>query len=154
MKRKLLIGLIIGFFIFAAGCTKKVEEQRQPENPETWVKDKIVFTDSNYFLNLIELYYEQDTYDGVEVEIMGFLYIEEDWEKDEFLLGRFMISCCEDDMDLIGLMCKYDKASELVTDNWYMVKGIFRKATPYPYIEVVEIITIEKPADPFIHANI
>ncbi len=43
---------------------------------------------------------------------------------DEFALARLVMTCCVADLTPVGVICKYDQASELKADSWVSVEGV------------------------------
>ena len=43
--------------------------------------------------------------------------------ENEFALARLVMTCCTADLTPVGMICKYEGASQLKTDNWYNVEG-------------------------------
>lgn len=44
-------------------------------------------------------------------------------EDDEFVPARLMMTSCTADPEPVGLVCQYDKASDLEEDSWVTVEG-------------------------------
>lgn len=85
---------------------------------------KITVSNEAFGLWLSELYMNMDQYEGYTVVMTGFVFKDPELLKgDEFVPARLMMSCCVADLAPAGLLCKYDKASELKADAWVTVEG-------------------------------
>lgn len=127
-----------------------------PEEPdEDAVPDFIKVDDSNYVSMLYDICDRMDAYDGKEIELLGFVYKEDKFSNKQFVIGRYLMSCCTADLELIGLMGEYDGASALKNDNWISVKGVIEKGTydgePIPVIKIQEINNIPPPKDEYVY---
>ena len=77
-------------------------------------------------------------------------------EKDKmFAPGRFVMTCCVDDIQFCGIPCRYDKARELESRSWVMVtakitaeKHRLYKGDLGPVLTAVEVIQGAEPANP------
>ncbi len=84
----------------------------------------LVMDSNNFYECLCEIYADLDQYKQTPVEVVGFVFREdESLADDEFVPARLMMVCCAADMQPVGLLCQYDKASELKADSWVKVIG-------------------------------
>jgi putative membrane protein len=85
---------------------------------------KITVSNDDFGVWLTEIYTNTKKYGGYTVVMTGFVFKDpETLKKDEFVPARLMMSCCVADLTPAGLLCKYDKASELKADSWVTVEG-------------------------------
>ncbi len=85
---------------------------------------KITVSDDDFSMWLTVLYDNIEKYNGYTITITGYVFNDsEALQKDEFVPARLMMSCCAADLAPAGLICKYDKASELKADSWVTVEG-------------------------------
>ncbi len=115
----------------------------------------IVVKDYNYINWLYILYRDADAYQGTEIEITGFVFKDADFEENQFVVSRFVMVCCIADMQLAGLLCRYEGAQELEVDSWVHIRGTLERDTfmgeSLPAIIPREIIPVEKPQIPYIY---
>ncbi|MDR1650510.1 MAG: TIGR03943 family protein [Synergistaceae bacterium] len=120
---------------------------------------KITVADEDFGRWINEIYMNMDKYDGCKVELTGFVVKNpEFFAPDEFVPARLAMSCCAADLEPVGLVCKYDRASELEPESWVTVEGILSSALyefegemySDPQITVTGI-TPAKPADSFVY---
>ena len=97
---------------------------------------------TNYTNILKELDLYLDNYIGHKISVNGFVFRNEDFEKDKFVIARNMIICCESDPAVVGIMCKYDKAVDFENDTWIKVEGTLDKYTYNDF--TIPIINVEK----------
>jgi len=72
-----------------------------------------------------------------------------------FAPGRFVMTCCVDDIQFCGIPCRYDQAATLESRSWVMVtakvsaeKHRLYKGELGPVLTAVEVITGAEPANP------
>lgn len=114
------------------------------------------------FLDIInQSYMNLDEMIGKEIEIEGFVYREESFAKNEFLISRLLISCCAADAQVGGLLCQYGGKSHLENDEWIRITGTI-DSTNYkdqysdeeqiiPVVKITDWEKIEPPESPYIY---
>ncbi|MEA4849415.1 MAG: TIGR03943 family protein [Clostridiaceae bacterium] len=114
---------------------------------------RIAVSNDDFGLWLSEIYMHMEKYKGYTVVMTGFVLKDTEMLKeDEFVPARLMMSCCVADLAPVGLLCKYDKASELKADSWVTVEGtLFVGKYEYdgqvyddPQLSVTKIIPAEE----------
>lgn len=99
-------------------------------------------------------------YDGKTVRLKGKVVSTViDNIPNAFVFGRYAMVCCADDTSLIGLLCHYDKASELIPEEWVTVTA--RIKVEYdeeyqgnvPILYVKDIAGIEPLEDELVYFN-
>ncbi|MEM7344689.1 MAG: TIGR03943 family protein, partial [Chloroflexota bacterium] len=63
------------------------------------------------------------TFEGQEAELIGFVYRDDRFGADQFMVSRFVLSCCAADAAPLGLIVEWPDAPELADDQWVEVKG-------------------------------
>ena len=87
-------------------------------------KKKITIANEDFGVWISELYGNMERYKGYTVLITGFVFKDSEmFQADEFVPARLMMSCCTADLAPGGLLCNYDKATELKADSWVTVEG-------------------------------
>lgn len=85
---------------------------------------KITVSDDSFGMWLSEIYLNMEKYEGYTITMTGFIFKDPELlDEDEFVPARLMMSCCVADLAPTGLICKYDKVSELENDSWVTVEG-------------------------------
>lgn len=96
-----------------------------------------------------------ETLDGQEVHVVGFVYRDERFSENQFLVGRFIVSCCVADASPVGLIVQGGEAADFPDDQWIEVRGRFEtnifegEATPILIIDQIE--AIEQPDQPYLY---
>jgi len=82
--------------------------------------DVIEISDADYALWFMDCMDSPKKYDGKKVHFLGLVYNpkESKFRKDVFVPGRFAMTCCVDDIQFLGMKCKYDKASTIEHKSW------------------------------------
>lgn len=113
---------------------------------------KITVSNDDFGIWLSEIYINIEKYQGYTIEMTGSVFKDpEIFKEDEFVPSRHMMSCCVADLALVGLLCKYEKASQLEQDSWVTVEGTLsiRQAEYHgekydePQIQVTKIVPAE-----------
>ena len=75
----------------------------------------------------------------------------------EFVAGRYVMTCCEADMTLVGIICSYFKAYELENKEWVDISGIVKVSydtetkKTLPICRVTSVKRIEEPENDIIN---
>ena len=83
----------------------------------------IAVTTENYYQWMERFYNEADEYAGYTVSMTGYVVNGSVFAEDEFALTRLVMTCCVSDLAPIGVICKYDHASDWNADDWVSVVG-------------------------------
>lgn len=98
---------------------------------------------------------EPSTFAGQEANIIGFVYRDERFSSDSFLVGRFILSCCVADASPVGLVVRWPQAAEIPADQWVEVRGHFEVGTfdglEMPVLVADDMQLIEPPSNPYLY---
>jgi len=116
----------------------------------------LVMNSSNFYKCIIEVYNDMAQYEGLPVEVVGFVFKDsEDFADDEFVPARLMMVCCAADMQPVGFLCRYDHAAELPADSWVKVTGTIEETKlageTIPYIAATSVEKTTKPDDDYVY---
>lgn len=101
--------------------------------------------------------YESDVtkFDGQKANVIGFVYHDSRLAKDEFLVGRFALSCCVADATAIGMIVKSEKSASFADNSWVRVAGTVSAAQidgkNIPSITAEEIDQVSEPEQPYLY---
>jgi len=129
----------------------------QTEEKGLTYKDGVLIVDgNNYYQCMTYLYADLDQYVGTKIQMDGFVWKDsEKMTEEEFVPARMMMVCCAADMVTVGLLCRYDKTSQLAADSWVTVTGVVDKAEfegeIIPCITVETAEETERPAQEYIY---
>lgn len=85
---------------------------------------KITVSNDDFGLWISEIFANMEKYKGYQITMTGFVFKDPElFKENEFVPARLMMSCCAADLAPAGLLCKYDKTSELKADSWVTVQG-------------------------------
>lgn len=98
---------------------------------------------------------EPKKYDGKTVHFKGQVAMLRRDKDNMFAPGRFVMTCCVDDIQFCGIPCRYAGAKELEPRSWVMVtakitaeKHRLYKGEIGPVLTALEVVTGAIPADP------
>ena len=111
----------------------------------------ITIKDEDYALWYRDVTEEPEKYDGKTVCFKAQVALLRRDKNGMFGPGRFVMTCCADDIQFCGVPCKYEKVKDLAPRSWIMVKASIRAEKHALYQgelgPVLTAITIA-PADP------
>ncbi|MRX72401.1 TIGR03943 family protein [Bacillus lacus] len=119
--------------------------------------DKITLTEEQYIqmTNIIDKFPEK--FAGKEMELIGFVYREPDFESNQFVVARFGLSCCVADASVYGTLAAMPDGEALEEDQWVRVSGVLEQTTyndwNLPYLQINSIEKIEQPSEPYVYEN-
>lgn len=111
--------------------------------------------------NIIDWLYEFQrrgdpaAFDGQEASIIGFVYRDDRFAADTFMVSRFTISCCVADAAPVGLIVQWPDAAALPADGWVEVNGRFQTGSfngqSMPLLIADTVAPTEPPAQPYLY---
>jgi putative membrane protein len=117
--------------------------------------DTIVVSDNNFVQWLQEIYDNQGKYEGKKIQVIGFVFKSKEFTENEFVPARLMMACCTADLQPIGFLCRYDKASKLKNDTWLKVTGTIKvvdyKGQKTPVIIADKAENTTKPENEYVY---
>ncbi len=110
--------------------------------------------DQDYALCSRDVTEEPQKYDGKTVSFKGQVAMLRREKGNMFAPGRFVMTCCEEDIQFCGIPCRYEKAQELTPRSWVAVtatiraeKHILYQGEVGPVLTALQVVPAE-PADP------
>lgn len=118
--------------------------------------ETLLVTSNNFYDVLNALYDEMDQYQGRRIEMTGFVFVDpENFDSDQFVPARLLMTCCAADMVAVGVLCRYDDASSLEEDSWVRVAGTVSitefMGETVPCIEAESVTPATAPDDEYIY---
>ena len=111
--------------------------------------------DEDYALWYRDVSAEPEKYDGKTVCFKAQVAMLRRDKDGMFAPGRFVMTCCVDDIQFCGIPCRYDKASSLESRAWVMVtakitaeKHKLYKGEIGPVLTALKVVTGADPAEP------
>ena len=108
-------------------------------------------TESNFTNMLKDIHEHIDENVGKTVSISGFVFTMPDFKDSYFVCARNMILSGNE--KVVGFLCNYDEASDLLESEWVEVTGVIEKGfyqTDMPIIKVKTIKKITAPENTFV----
>jgi len=134
----------------------KVDTEEE-ELPYDMNADFLDISDADYALWFMDCMDHPRNYDGKTVHFRGLVYNPGDLKRNVFVPGRFAMTCCVDDIQFLGMKCKYDEAYSLEHRSWVDVTASIKVefAKEYrglgPVLHAVKIESAEKPEDELVY---
>lgn len=116
---------------------------------------EIDIKDEDYALWYRDVTEEPEKYDGKTVCFKGQVALLRREKNNMFAPGRFVMTCCEDDIQFCGIPCYYAGVASLQPRAWVMVKARIRvekhplyKGEPGPVLTAISVRPNAEPAHP------
>ncbi len=115
--------------------------------------DIIEIADTDYALWYRDMMEETEKYNGKTVKFKGLSAKDKKMDLNEFVTGRHVMTCCADDIQYAGLMCKTDGKCNVKTGDWLNITATicieFNKAyrAKGPVLKVSEYTLTSEPQE-------
>jgi uncharacterized repeat protein (TIGR03943 family) len=102
-------------------------------------------------------YFEKDLnpFIGQQASVVGFVYREASLPQRQFLVSRFILSCCAADGYAVGMIVESPQADSLEKDTWIKVSGpvdvVSFNGSPSPLIHAETIEVVPQPEQPYLY---
>ena len=93
----------------------------------------ITVADEDYALWYRDVTEEPQKYDGKTVKFKGQVAMLRREKENMFAPGRFVMTCCVDDIQFCGVPCRYDRSKELKPRSWVTVTATITAEKHYLY---------------------
>ena len=114
-----------------------------------------IIEDDRTILDWIKLSSDSSTYIGQQANVVGFVYHDARLDNGQFMLSRFVITCCVADALAVGLPVNGMDRMDLPDNTWVHVKGTLDKTSidgdTVPLIQATSIEIIEAPEQPYLY---
>ena len=94
-------------------------------------------------------------FNGETAHVIGFVYQNEQFGAEEFMVSRFTVSCCAADATPIGLIVQWPDTPALLADEWVEVEGTLQVGTfagrEMPILVAEKVTITEPPAQPYLY---
>lgn len=92
---------------------------------------------------------------GEPAKVTGFVFRDERFANEQFLVTRFVVSCCVADGNVAGVVVQWNGAAELPTDQWVEVSGEFVSGAlsgeTIPVLHAQSVTNISVPDQPYLY---
>lgn len=130
-------------------------DSQEVDNGLKMIDNTIVLNDDNFAKWIEQIYENKNAYDGKKIELEGFVYKNLMIHTNEFVPARLVMVCCAADLQTVGLLCRYDKTTQLKRTSWVKVSGVIKvvdycgQKTPIIYAD--KVVSIAKPENEYIY---
>ena len=110
----------------------------------------IEFNDYDFGVWYLDVTEIPEKYEGKSIKMRGIVGTNPKYPKNIFAFGRNAMTCCEDDISFLGLLCQTKKPMKLEDKKWVEIEGIFsrkfieQQQRYIPFIAVNNCKMIEK----------
>lgn len=122
--------------------SRLLETESEQRNILDWVKLFYFEADLNPFI-------------GQQASVVGFVYHSEDLPQGQFLVSRFILSCCAADGYAVGMIVESSEAESFEQDTWVKVTGpvdvvsFNERSSPLIRAETIEVVP--QPEQPYLY---
>ena len=107
----------------------------------------IIMTNTNYTKILKDSHANISKYVGRNIQTTGYIFRAKDFEEDQFVVARDML-INEKEANIVGFLCKYDKASDFEDNIWVEIYGTIFLGDYYGAIPIIKVGTIKRITTP------
>ncbi|MBI5960202.1 MAG: TIGR03943 family protein [Chloroflexi bacterium] len=142
--------------------SRAIEEQAASELMSIQTSDSEVIEDNPMersildWLRVFSLSTDLDGFNGQQAEVIGFVYHDPQLDRsNEFMVARFIVSCCVADAQPIGMVVEWPESASLREDSWVRVRGVFEvrqlDGIDFPWLIAQELTFVDQPQNPYLH---
>lgn len=125
---------------------------------QLYKEDVILVSEDSFveILSTVDLYLDQ--FVGKKLELNGFVFRQDDFDNNQFIMARFVIQCCSADATPFGVLTSYDHANQLATDSWVNASGTIAKTArsdgrDYMTLQLEKYTVIPEPKEVYVYPN-
>ncbi len=122
-------------------------------------QDTIVLADEDFGIFYIDAADNPDKYVGKKIKFKAQAHRPSNFKKNEFVPGRFAMTCCANDIAFIGFKSYYKDAKVLNDRDWIMVEGTIGKEYypefqgEGPVINADNVVMVQPAEDDLVYFN-
>ena len=106
--------------------------------------DVIEIDDRDFAIFYRDMMEELQKYQGKTVKFKGLIARDRKIPDDELAIGRHIMTCCVEDIQYGGVVCKLKNATDYKTHDWAIIKGKINLEKNKLYRSIGPVITIEE----------
>lgn len=92
---------------------------------------------------------------GQSAKVTGFVFRDKSFGPDQFMVARYVVTCCVADATVAGIVVRSPQAASLAADQWVEVSGVFEPgklgAEALPVLSASAIAEAEVPSQPYLY---
>lgn len=94
-------------------------------------------------------------FDGAEATVIGFVFRDNTFSADQFMVSRFVIACCVADATSVGLIVSWSNSLQLPLDSWVEIHGSFQAGSfggeMRPILIADRVTPTTQPSQPYLY---
>lgn len=110
------------------------DENTEEDLPYDVHADVIELNDDDFGVWYVDASDVPERYEGKKIHFKGMVFKPKQYGKTAFVPGRFVMTCCVEDITFVGFKCYYDGARNLTDREWVDVTATIKKEY-YPDFE-------------------
>ncbi|KAB2334817.1 TIGR03943 family protein [Cytobacillus depressus] len=118
-------------------------------------KPSVIMEQSVFATYYEDIHMDIQKYKGKTIQLTGFAYKEDDFEKNQLVIARFFITHCVADASIVGFLTELPEAASVDTDTWIELRGVLDITTyngmELPFIKITEWKKVGEPEEPYIY---
>lgn len=117
----------------------------------------IEFEDYDYGVWYLDATEYPEKYEGKTIKTKGIAYTNPKYPNGIFAFGRNAMTCCEDDISFLGLLCQTNKPVKFNGEKWVEIEGVIHKKfiqqeqREIPFIAIKDYKLIDKIEDELVY---
>jgi uncharacterized repeat protein (TIGR03943 family) len=92
---------------------------------------------------------------GEQARVTGFVFRDERFAADQFMVTRFVVSCCVADANVAGMVVRWPDAAALPADQWVEVSGALAPGSldgeTLPVLQARSVTPVDVPQQPYLY---
>lgn len=92
---------------------------------------------------------------GQSAKVTGFVFRDKRFGPDQFMIARYVVTCCVADATVAGIVVRSPQAASLAADQWVEVSGVFEPGKlgteDLPILSASAVAEAEVPSQPYLY---
>ena len=92
---------------------------------------------------------------GQSAKVTGFVFRDKSFGPDQFMVARYVVTCCVADATVAGIIVRSPEAASLAADQWVEVSGVFEPGKlgteELPVLSANAVAEAEVPSQPYLY---
>ena len=135
-------GMNVSAPLVGTSSTREFQSAADTRNILDWI---VIFNSTN----------DLSPYVGQMARVTGFVYHDPRLPANQFIVSRFVITCCTADASAIGMIVNWNHSADLKESSWVEVKGPVQATKlggqPIPLIEASYVQSTPQPDQPYLY---
>ena len=142
-----ILVIIISVMFLTSSCKLLASSFKVKDNTNV----DINYIDAKNYTNVLKAVYDDlETYIGKEICFTGYVYKLTDFNENQFVLARNMVTNDPNTTFVVGFLCECDSLLEYSENSWVKITGTIKKGYykgEIPIVKINQIETTEEPKD-------